>query len=83
MRKCKFSVLLAITLIIAINTHGISGRHDKKESEYIKLGKQFKAVGQVIGWGSGVLNYHHVYSYVTTSKNYFVPCSNSGHTPKC
>ena len=25
-------------------------------------------------------DYHHVYSYVTTSKNYFVPCSNSGHT---
>jgi hypothetical protein len=27
-------------------------------------------------------DYHHVYSFVTTSKNYFVPCSNSGHTPK-
>jgi len=27
------------------------------------------------------LDYHHVYSYVTTSKNDFVPCSNSGHTP--
>jgi len=26
------------------------------------------------------LDYHHVYSYVTTSKNNFVPCSNSGHT---
>jgi len=25
-------------------------------------------------------DYHHVYSYVTTSKNDFVPCSNSGHT---
>ena len=25
-------------------------------------------------------DYHHVYSYITTSKNYFVPCSNSGHT---
>ena len=27
-----------------------------------------------------LLDYHHVYSYVTTSKNIFVPCSNSGHT---
>jgi hypothetical protein len=27
-------------------------------------------------------DYHHVYSYITTSKNFFVPCSNSGHTPK-
>ena len=26
------------------------------------------------------LDYHHVYSYITTSKNLFVPCSNSGHT---
>jgi hypothetical protein len=26
------------------------------------------------------LDYHHVYSYVTTSKNDFVPCSNTGHT---
>jgi len=26
------------------------------------------------------LDYHHVYSYITTSKNIFVPCSNSGHT---
>jgi hypothetical protein len=26
------------------------------------------------------LDYHHVYSYVTTSKNIFVPCSNTGHT---
>jgi len=26
------------------------------------------------------LDYHHVYSYITTSKNNFVPCSNSGHT---
>ena len=25
-------------------------------------------------------DYHHVYSYITTSKNIFVPCSNSGHT---
>jgi hypothetical protein len=25
-------------------------------------------------------NYHHAYSYITTSKNLFVPCSNSGHT---
>jgi hypothetical protein len=25
-------------------------------------------------------DYHHVYSYITTSKNLFVPCSNSGHT---
>jgi len=27
-----------------------------------------------------LLVYHLVYSYVTTSKNVFVPCSNSGHT---
>jgi hypothetical protein len=27
-------------------------------------------------------DYHHVYSYVTVSKNIFVPRSNSGHTPK-
>jgi len=26
-------------------------------------------------------DYHHVYSYVTTSKNIFVPCNDSGHTP--
>jgi len=27
-------------------------------------------------------DYHHVYSYVTTSKNIFVPSNDSGHTPK-
>jgi hypothetical protein len=26
------------------------------------------------------LDYHHVFSYITTSKNLFVPCSNSEHT---
>ena len=55
MTTTKLTRALLVTLLSTASTYAGAGRHDRPEERYLEMGKQFPAVGSVVGMFTGTL----------------------------